>query len=186
MLGGRSEKLIVVLSGGYTNDPRIPADSLLGEDTLARVVKGVQLYRAMPGSKVILSGGELNGTVPAAQHMARLAEGLGVSREDIILESKSKDTEEHARLVGMIVGREPFILVTSASHMPRAMGLFQKVGTSPVPAPTDYLARRNLNLSADDVYPTAEGIRIAERAVHEYLGLVWAKLRGKIQFPEAP
>jgi len=117
MLGGRSEKLIVVLSGGYTNDPRIPADSLLGEDTLARVVKGVQLYRAMPGSKVILSGGELNGTVPA---------------------------------------------------------------------PTDYLARRNLNLSADDVYPTAEGIRIAEGAVYECLGLVWAKLRGKIQFPEAP
>jgi len=50
--GARSGKLIVVLSGGYTNDPRIPTDSQLAEDTLARVAKGVQLYRAMPGSKL--------------------------------------------------------------------------------------------------------------------------------------
>jgi uncharacterized SAM-binding protein YcdF (DUF218 family) len=176
----RSEKLIVVLSGGYTNDPRIPADSQLAEDTLARVVEGVELHRAMPGTKLLLSGGGVDGTVPASQHMARVAEDLGVSREDIVLESESKDTEEQARLVGVIVGREPFILVTSASHMPRAVALFRKAGTSPVPAPTDYLARRYTGLTADDIYPSAEGVVLAERAVYEYLGLAWAKLRGQI------
>lgn len=175
-----SGKFVVVLSGGYTNDPRIPMESRLGADTMARMVKGIRVWRRLPGSKLILSGGGWGDAVPAAEHMARLAEGLGVNREEIILESRSQDTEEQARLIMPIVGGDPFFMVTSASHMPRSMALFQKMGMNPVAAPADYLAHQGEKIAVDDLYPSSEGLRIAERAIYEYLGLAWAKLRGKI------
>ena len=63
----------------------------------------------------------------------------GVESEDIVLETKATDTKDHPIYVKEIVGRDRFILVTSASHMPRAMALFRQHGMEPIPAPTDYM-----------------------------------------------
>jgi len=175
-----SARFVVVLAGRHTNDPQIPLDSRLGEDTLARMAKAIQLHRRLLGRKLILSGGGWMNAIPAAEHMARFAEDLGVNREDILLESKSQDTEDEARLIRPMVGGEPFILVTSASHVPRSMALFQNMGMNPIAAPTDYLARQSWSLEVDELYPGSEGLGFAERAVYEYLGIAWAKLRGKI------
>ena len=57
--------------------------------------------------------------------MSRIALIMGVNPPDIILESTSRDTEEQARLIKPMVGREKFFLVTSASHLPRAMAMFR-------------------------------------------------------------
>lgn len=172
----RNGIFIVVLGGSYSADPRVDAASHLGEAAVARLVGGIELHREAPGSKLILSGGP-----PAqADSMAQVALSLGVKEQDIILETKSRNTEEEALYIAPIVGKEPFLLVTSASHMPRAMGLFKKLQMNPIAAPTDFLAKRTSGWSPNDLYPGYYGLYEAERAVYEYLGITWEKLNREI------
>jgi uncharacterized SAM-binding protein YcdF (DUF218 family) len=113
--------------------------------------------------------------------MGDMAREWGVGPEDIVLETKATDTKDHPVYVKEIVGRDRFILVTSASHMPRAMGLFRRQGMEPVPAPTDYMVKkREGGLRSGIFFPSAGSLEKAQRAIHEYLGLFWAKIRGQI------
>jgi uncharacterized SAM-binding protein YcdF (DUF218 family) len=167
-------KFIMVLGAKASSDPGIPITSRVSPELMVRLIEGVRLHRELPGSKLILSGD--NG---AAQNMAQVAEALGVSPQDVILSPTPRDTEEEAMRVAPLLGQSPFVLVTSAAHMPRAMGLFKKRGLQPMPAPTDYLAPRH-RPDLEDLFPNAFNLFKSQTAVYEYLGLVWAKLRGKI------
>lgn len=173
-------KFIVVLAAGFSSDPGIPITSQVAEDTMVRLVEGILLHKELPGSKLVLSAGRGPNSVPGAAIMAQIARALGVKPQDILLEAKSRDTEEEAQLVEPMVGKNPLILVTSASHMPRAMALFRNLGMNPLAAPTDYLARQSSQISPEDVYPSTRALRKTEAAVYECLGLAWGKLRGKI------
>jgi len=73
--------------------------------------------------------------------MGQHAQDLGVGRQDMILKTQSRDTDDEAGLVAPIVGEQSFILVTETSHMPRAMTLFRKHGTHPVADPVDFRTR---------------------------------------------
>lgn len=175
-----SPKWIVVLGGGQVSDPRLPANSQINEAALARVVEGVRLYKALPGSKLLLSGGKVFDSVPEARLMARIATFLGVNPQDISLESGSRDTAQEAQNIAKMIGKEKFILVTSAAHMPRAVALFKKRGLEPIPAPADFLARVGQRPSPDEFFPESASLQEARVAMHEYLGLAWAWLRGEI------
>jgi uncharacterized SAM-binding protein YcdF (DUF218 family) len=67
--------------------------------------------------------------------MASVSRFMGVPKDNMIIEEASKDTKDQARLIKPIVGTAPFVLVTSAIHMPRSMALFEKLGMNPIPAP---------------------------------------------------
>jgi uncharacterized SAM-binding protein YcdF (DUF218 family) len=112
--------------------------------------------------------------------MADVASVLGISNSDMVLEPDSKDTKDEARLIQKIVENEKFILVTSASHMPRSMALFKKRGMQPIPAPTDHAIKRRRGIHPGVFFPSSGKIRNAELVFYEYLGLAWAKLRGQI------
>lgn len=71
--------------------------------------------------------------VSTAEAGARVAESLGVPRSAIITLDSPKDTEEEAAAVKQAIGDAPFLLVTSASHLPRAMIFFERVGLHPLP-----------------------------------------------------
>ncbi len=173
-------KWVVVLGGGHTSDPALPAISQLSRASLARLVEGMRLYRGLPGSKLVLSGGKPFERIADARIMARAAIDMGARNQDLVLEETSKDTEEEAHLIQQMVGQDRIILVTSASHMPRSMALFRKLGMDPTAAPTDYLVKEGQKLNPGKFYPEAESLQKAERAFYEYLGLAWAKLRGRI------
>lgn len=173
-------KWVVVLGGGHTSDPALPVTSRLGSATLMRLMEGIRLYRSIPAGKLLVSGGSVFDPVPNAGIMARVAEAVGVDRSDIVLESESKDTEEEAILIKKMVGQDKFILVTSASHMPRSMALFRKQGMHPVPAPTDYRVKRAQGPDPGMFFPAADNLRKNEISWHEYLGLAWARLLGVI------
>jgi len=175
-----SPKWIVVLGGGHLSDPRLPANSQISATALGRVVEGVRLYKAMPGSKLLLSGGGVFDPVPEAEVMAQIAGLLGVKPQDISLETDSRDTADQAKIVAEMIGREKFILVTSAVHMPRSMALFRKRGLHPIPAPSDFRVRRTQRFDPGNFFPRASSLWQMETAVHEYLGLAWAWLRGAI------
>lgn len=176
----RTVKWIVVLGGGHTSDPKLPVTSQIGKASLSRLVEGIRLHRELPQSKLILSGGSTFDPVPNARILAEVAVAIGVKRDSLILEEVSRDTEDEARLIRGVVGKERFILVTSASHMPRSMALFKKLGMDPIPAPADHQVKRSHGISPGMFYPSAGNIEKAERAFYEYLGLAWAKLRGVI------
>ncbi len=173
----KDTKWIVVLGGGHVSDPRLPPNSQLSASALARLVEGIRFYRGLPNSKLILSGGALYDKVPEAKLFAEVAFEFGVKKEDMVLEEDSKDTEDEARLIAPIVGKERLVLVTSASHMPRSMTLFKRYGMSPLPAPTDHLTKEPGSISPRMFYPSAESLWNAERAFHEYLGLIWLRLK---------
>jgi len=171
---------VVVLSGGHSPDSQLPITGQLSKASLMRLVEGIRIHRKLPKSKLILSGGSVFSTITDAKVMADVAVALGMDAKDLVLESESKDTKDQARLVHKIVGDSRFILVTSASHMPRSMALFQKKGMQPIPAPTGHIVKKRQKITPSMFYPNAGRIEKTERAFYEYLGLAWAKLRGQI------
>ena len=166
--------LIAVLGGLANHDPGVPLTSRIAPDQMVRLVEGVYLQRQIPGSKLILSGDH-----DSAWGMTYMAEELGVRPEDVIRLANPQDTEEECRQIAPLVGSQPFILVTSASHMPRAMEIFQRKGLRPIPAATDYLAPQR-RWESDDAIPGGYSLYKSQVAIYEYLGLVWEAIRAKL------
>ena len=172
--GAPKVTFIAILGGFGNDDPDVPITSHISPDLMVRLIEGVRLQREIPSSKLILSGGH-----DSAEGMAKMAEALGVSAADILRLAEPRDTEEESQQMAPIVGSQRFILVTSASHMPRAMGLFRKRGMQPIAAPTDYLAPCH-RVELDDLVPDGYELFKSQIAFYEYLGLGWEKLRGKL------
>lgn len=173
---GEALNWVVVLSGGFKADPGLPMRLRCSESTLSRLVEGVVQHRNHSESRLLLSGGAMHGT-SGARIMAETARALGVQEEEMVLESRSRDTAEQARRVGEHVGREPFLLVTSASHMPRAMLLFRQEGLHPIPAPAHFMNNARGEKVPWDYYPSHHSITKAQRAVYEYMGLAWIRIK---------
>jgi uncharacterized SAM-binding protein YcdF (DUF218 family) len=142
----------------------------LNPDGLARVVEGVRIARRLHEARLIVSGGAPPGLVPAATGYAELARGLGIANKSLIISDRPLDTAAEARAVAKLLGNAPFILVTSAYHMPRAMRLMRRAGANPIPAPTGQRAAAAGSLWFGWL-PSSSGLAGTERAIHEYLGL---------------
>lgn len=170
-------KTIVVLGGGLRPGRLSAADRLDGA-SLTRLLEGMRLWRGLPGSTLILSGGPtLAGQPSEAAAMAELARRLGVPETAMRLEEGSLDTADQARLLAPVLGDRPFALVTHAEHMPRALMLFKARGARPLPAAMGF-ARRVCYRGARDLIPGPGGLSDSGRAIHEYLGRAFALLKG--------
>jgi uncharacterized SAM-binding protein YcdF (DUF218 family) len=169
--GSRHVSAIVVLGSGYAPRDSIPVTGALDEDGLARLVEGVRLTRAIPGARLVLSGGAPGGFSAPALGYAELAQELGVPEKLMTVLVQGRDTKHEAFAIRGLLGGVPFVLVTSAYHMPRAMRLMQRIGLHPIPAPTAQLAGIPAVEAWARVLPNARGLRETERALHEYLGL---------------
>jgi uncharacterized SAM-binding protein YcdF (DUF218 family) len=175
----RQARWIVVLGGGHTSVPSLPATSQLNPGTLARLVEGVRLKRQLPAARLVLSGG-FGFPSRHADVVAAAAQLLGLRPEDLVLERHTFDTVDEARFIHQIVGADPMILVTAASHLPRATRLFRKEGMAPRPTPADFAALDTPGVSVGSFFPSAGPLARLEQATHEYLGLLFALLRGQI------
>ena len=165
-------KWVVVLAGGSSENGALPVTSQLAPETQVRVNEGIRILRGLPGARLIVSGGRVFGAVPAAELMERLAVELGVSPKALVREDRSRDTGEQAVFIGPLVKNEPFVLVTSAYHMPRAMALFRARGMSPIAAPTGHYASSPGGPDLFDFFPRADQLSLSEIVAHELLGLL--------------
>jgi uncharacterized SAM-binding protein YcdF (DUF218 family) len=168
---------IVVLGSGYVPRDHVPVTGALEPDGLIRVVEGVRLAKSRPGARLLVSGGAPPGFTPSAQGYAQLAADLGILGSAMIVMDRALDTAQEAREVFAVMGRTPFILVTSAYHMPRAMRLMRRAGANPIPAPTGQLLRSQTAAERFGLIPGSRGLRKTEAALHEYLGLAAVNLR---------
>jgi uncharacterized SAM-binding protein YcdF (DUF218 family) len=168
---------IVVLGSSYEPHDNNPVTGALDPDGLARIVEGVRLARSRPDSRLLVSGGAPRGFTPAAMGYAQLAADLGIQRSAMIIMDHALDTDQEAREVTALLGHSPFILVTSAYHMPRAMLLMRRAGANPVAAPTGQILRAQQGNERFGLIPGSRGLRKTEAALHEYLGLAAIRLR---------
>lgn len=168
---------IHVLGCGHTSNPNLPLSSEISLVSLARINEGVSLYKAYPNMKLIFSGNGGGDPVSNARKNSQMAIALGVNPADIILLESPQDTQEESVASKKIVGDQPLILVTSASHMVRASALFRKAGIEVVAAPTDFQIKESDELLQ---FPSAGGLERSEAAFHEYLGLAWGRLKGAL------
>ena len=171
---------VVVLGGGHQSDTALPVTSQISESSLSRLVEGIRIHKLLPESRLVLSGGAVFDSESEARGMAGVAAALGIGYDEVILEERSRDTKDQALFINEIVRDKRFVLVTSASHMPRSMALFEKLQMNPIPAPTDYLVKKRQKIGPSLFFPNTGGLSKMERVFHEYLGLGWARLRGQV------
>lgn len=177
--GEQHVEYIVVLGGGYTWNPAWAPSSNLINNSLPRLNEGIRLWQANPGSKMIFTGARaLTNPVSTGEAGARVAESLGVPRSEIIVLDTPKDTEEEAAAVKAAIGDAPFLLVTSASHLPRAMIFFQHAGLNPLPAPANQLAIESPLNPWEKAIPSPVWLMHSDRVGYETLGRVWQWLKG--------
>lgn len=168
---------IVVLGGGYTWNPAwAPGSNMIG-NSLPRLAEGIRLWRENPGAKMIFTGAAAqNNPVSSAEVTSRVAQSLGVPLSEIITLDKPRDTRQEAAEVAKIVRSQPFLLVTSASHLPRAMIFFQQQGLKPLPAPANQLAINSPLNFWERAIPSPVWLGHSERAIYEWLGRAWQRL----------
>ncbi len=168
---------IVVLGSGYEPYDHIPVTGALDADGLVRIVEGVRLARARLDARLLVSGGAPPGFAPSALGYAQIAGELGIQRSALVVMDRAMDTDQEAQDVAALLGQSPFILVTSAYHMPRAMLLMRRAGANPLPAPTGQFLHSPESHDGLGLIPGSRGLRKTETALHEYLGLAAISLR---------
>ena len=174
-------KYIYVLGNGHHSDKTQPITSQLSPTALVRLTEAIRLYKQLKKEttsqvKIIVSGySGLFDDTPHAQMQEQLALALGIPKVDIVLRCEPRDTQEEAMAAAELVGNQPFILVTSASHMLRAMAFFTQEGLTPIPAPTNHLAHKEHPNYLDFFSP--EALQNSTLFAHEAFGWAWMKLK---------
>ncbi len=184
---------IVLLTTAAWKDPHVPLTSQVGETTVSRLLEAIRLFHLIPGAKVVISGGPLGSDdrdIPVSRIVGDLARAMGIPEGRMMLETSSTNTYENGVEIQKILGERPFLLVTSASHLPRAIAVFHKLGLSPIPAPADFrIIRARPHVDATGVellkemisaLPSSNNLAHSERTLHEYVGFIWYRLRGWI------
>ncbi len=168
---------VVVLGASSVDDPRLPIPSRLSFPSLYRVTEGIRIHRLERGSKLVFSGFTLFDERSNAEIGALTAQSLGVRAGDIIIEPRARDTREESVYLEKIVGEAPFALVTSASHMKRALKLFRARGMHPIPAPCGHQVKERDQASFFQYLPQPLSFYRIHRVVYETLGLAWSRLK---------
>jgi uncharacterized SAM-binding protein YcdF (DUF218 family) len=166
-------KYIVVLSGGLRPNEGLPPTSRLEESSAMRVVEGVRLFHLWSDAPVLI----MTGAGPfedLGSRMVAFAQSLGVPPEKLMAENQAKDTYGNAVGVRGLVKNQPFLLVTSAVHLPRSLKIFQKLGMKPIAAPGDFRFVKYFSIA--DYIPAGSNLTNMELAIHEYLGLAYLTL----------
>jgi uncharacterized SAM-binding protein YcdF (DUF218 family) len=133
---------------------------------LMRLIEGIRLQKAIPRTKLVLSGGG-----KSAETMNAMALSLKIPEENIILETQSSNTYDEVLLLKDMLSEQLFILVTSASHMPRSMALFKHAGLNPIPAPTDHRTSSSYQFKLNELIPSLHSLENFHGAFYEYLAI---------------
>jgi uncharacterized SAM-binding protein YcdF (DUF218 family) len=179
---------IVVLGGG--EEPAIAAVRGVHalNDAGDRFTETVALARRFPQAKIVFTSGSTDEPDQiGADAGEKVLKDLGVESDRLIFERQSRNTWENAVYTKALVDPKPgerWLLVTSAAHMPRAIGSFRKVGFAVEPWPVDYrtTGRQDLYYRFD---AAPDGLKRLDGAVREWVGLVvyWLTGRSSALFP---
>jgi len=181
---------IIVLGGAI--GPEISAARGMTDlnESAERLTATAALAQKYPAARIVYSGGNarlvLTGGIEA-DYAIDLLESLGVARARVLAERQSRNTIENAEFSRKLAGPKPgerWLLVTSAYHMPRAIGAFRRAGFPVEAYPVDWRTRGPIDLWLPFETVTA-GLRRTDTATREWIGLVayWLTGRSSELFP---
>jgi len=166
---------IVILGAGFTNNKKLPFNDQLAPSALARLIEGIRIHKLIPASKLVVSGPGYHGQISQAEVYKKAAVSLGVDSSAISIINTATDTYEESKKYTENFGTNiPVILVTSASHMPRAMMMFEHQGIKPIPAPTDYHFKSD-TFGGSSWLPSLQNMDQMKIAITELVGTLYAK-----------
>ena len=174
---------IIILGGAISPEVSGARGSVALNEAAERMTVAADLARRYPAARIVFSGGSgrLLGGAAEADFVLPLFESFGIARERITLEGRSRNTAENARFTKELVqpkAGDRWLLVTSAYHMPRSIGVFRNEGFAVDPYPVDWRTAG----AGDAVKPFAAmsaGLARTDAALHEWLGLVAYRLTGR-------
>jgi uncharacterized SAM-binding protein YcdF (DUF218 family) len=146
----------------------------------------LQLARQFPHARIVFSGGSgklMETPVAEAPFAARLLQQFDLDGGRVVLDSASRTTSENAEFVRHLVGSTPsgrWLLVTSAFHMPRSVGVFRAAGFDVEAYPVDWRTRGWIDV-AKPFSKLSAGLARSDVAVHEWVGLLIYWLAGRSQ-----
>jgi uncharacterized SAM-binding protein YcdF (DUF218 family) len=169
LLGGSLDTTLTQIYGA----PQLNAEA-------ERVTEFIALAREHPEAKLVFTGGSsalIGEGITEAEVLRRFLMRLGLDPSRVVYDEKARNTYENAVYTRELVRPQPgerWLLITSASHMPRAYGAFSKIGWGDIiPYPVGYRARTTF-LSGAREYETLA------YAVHEWIGLAVYRIMGRI------
>ncbi len=175
---------IIVLGGGVRKGvPKSGESAIKPEKTsMERLCEAVRIHN-ITGKKIIVSGGDpYKIGVTEAEISKKFLIEMGIKESDIILEDKSKTTYENAQNCAEILRNEKLlkpVVVTSAIHISRATGSFEKAKIDAVYSASDYIY--NDFMGMESFFPSGENIDRSKQAIWEYLGIAYYKISRKMK-----
>ncbi len=178
----------MVLGGAISPELSKERGSIALNESAERMTIVAELARRYPAARIAFTGGNgnLRGGAAEADFVLPLFESFGIARERVTLEAKSRNTAENARFTKELIqpkADERWLLVTSAYHMPRAIGLFRAAGFDVEAYPVDW------RTGEDDVTASfsslSAGLARTDAALREWVGLVayWATGQSSALWP---
>ena len=185
---------IIILGGSIDPDISLAHKIPVVRQAPDRVIVAAELARRYPDARIVFTGGNsnlLSNDAKEGDYAGELLEGLGVATSRLVIERQSRNTVENAEFSKALVKPKPgerWLLITSAYHMPRSVGLFRKAGFAVEAYPVDWRVGR-----LDDLFVAnfaMDGLSRTEIAIREWLGLIAYRLNGKTDTlfpgPQAP
>jgi uncharacterized SAM-binding protein YcdF (DUF218 family) len=173
---------IIVLGGSVDSDISEARDQPQLNESAERLTAAAALARAHPEAKLVFTGGSGSiwaGKKSEADYAERLLLDMGVPPGQLTVEKDARTTRENAANLTALLGPQAhgnWVLITSAWHMPRAVGCFRHLGWRVIPYPVDYRTYGNGEpLKPLDV---AAGFAELSKALHEWLGLIAYRIQG--------
>ena len=175
---------IVVLGGVIDASLSRARHQIALTESAERVTIIAKLARDYPKARIVFSSGDasLLANQPAeANFLYPLLDTFGVPRERVLLEKRARNTYENAVFSKELAKPKPgehWLLVTSARHMPRAIGCFRRVGFPVEAYPVDYTTYPRARMLPGS--ELSSGLKRADDSAHEWLGLLVYRLTGRI------
>jgi uncharacterized SAM-binding protein YcdF (DUF218 family) len=183
-LAGKRIDGVIVLGGAVQERETLAHGPMALNDAGERVVAMADLARRFPEARVLFTGGAgiySNAPKPEGEVLREQLSVLGLTTDRVMIESRSVDTYENAILSKPLMQPKPgeiWLLVTSAWHMPRSVGIFRKAGWQVTAYPVDFRAA-GWQDQTRGFASVSEGLRRTEVATREWLGLLVYRLTGR-------
>ena len=175
---------IVVLGGSIDPDLSAAHGVAVVRGLADRMITTAALAHRYPNARIIFSGGSgnlISDDAREADYASAVFESLGVSKSRLTMERRSRNTQENAEFSKVLAAPkngERWLLVTSAFHMPRSVGLFRKAGFAVEPYPVGWLVGGRSDLFKFSVL-SGEGLGLVDVGVREWMGLAAYRISGK-------
>jgi uncharacterized SAM-binding protein YcdF (DUF218 family) len=176
---------IVVLGGAIQPNLSAAHGIAMFGPSIDRMIAAAGLAHRYPNARIVFSGGNANLVSSDAAREADFAtpvfESLGLSKDRLIIERRARNTEENAEFSKALVSPkngERWLLVTSAYHMPRSVGIFRKAGFEVEPYPVDWRMGGRGDLLRFSIFFTG-GLSRIDTALREWMGLIAYWITGK-------